>query len=69
MEEETSSQGKVVAGHREQDLGIQGLRQAKESYHPDHMVEKFTASLKVSSVTPLSLLNPHEFAKHSRGQD
>ena len=27
--------------NREQDLGLPGLRQAKESYHPDHMVEKF----------------------------
>ena len=28
--------------NREQDLGLDGLRQAKESYHPHHMVEKFT---------------------------
>lgn len=27
--------------NREQDLGVQGLRRAKESYHPTHMVEKF----------------------------
>ena len=29
--------------NREQDLGIPGLRQAKESYHPHHMVDKFVA--------------------------
>jgi uncharacterized protein len=27
--------------NREQDLGLDGLRKAKESYHPHHMVRKF----------------------------
>jgi hypothetical protein len=29
--------------NREQDVGSPGLRQAKESYYPDHMIKKFVA--------------------------
>ena len=31
--------------NREEDLGIDGLRQAKQSYHPHHMVKIYWASL------------------------
>ncbi|MCB2225674.1 MAG: DUF2156 domain-containing protein [Desulfarculaceae bacterium] len=30
--------------NREQDLGLSGLRQAKESYQPDHMVNKYVVT-------------------------
>lgn len=32
--------------NREEDMGIPGMRKAKESYHPVFMIKKYVATLK-----------------------
>ena len=36
----------VIWINREDDMGMESLRQSKESYHPDHMVEKYKVVIR-----------------------
>jgi hypothetical protein len=49
--------------NREQDLGLEGLRRAKESWHPALMVEKFKVKIRASVVARQGETEPRQIAE------
>jgi hypothetical protein len=59
----------VTFENREQDLGVPGLRQAKKSYFPDHLVHKFRAWFPDVDPALVAPVEPHECGKHEKDED